>query len=673
MGMNMSVVVSIVVICTVSFVVLFVTKAATKIEMKYKALGFLVALLGCVAATQFMTLLIRIFTGRIISVENRFYPSVTIVSAVLFAWTTISVIRMRREKNPQSFGKRCLHFLPAFFSLVFTLFIFGPIDIYLNNIEEFTPNLVTLEIIPLLLLFGVLSSVVLSCWFACLFYRKSFSWALFCTVAVSLCFYLQGTYLNKNLTTIDGRTDAVPRSAVLLNLVVWLLIVAGILLFTKKITILRETIWYLVPLWIVLVQLIAGVYAVISTPKTTDVSAIPEHMAFSTDEMLTVSEEENIIVIILDYFSNQYVPIILERYPDALDCLHDFTFYTNDDTVYMSTIPSIPHFLTGRPVNPEVTVDEWYHEIWNSQETNSFYSLLRNAGYKAYAFTNAVATPELSVGSFENVVTQRVTDVSFHRLALCGNLFEVSLYRYLPVLLRHPYWILARSMGSNYTETCEPQERYENPYTNPGFSNALWEYGLSVDGSSKRYVFIHLEGMHEHTVDASGREKQNSSMAENGRGCFAIMQEYLDQLRALGVYDLSTIIITADHGDFFKDSQPICFVKRVGETRDEMAYSAAPVSENDYMATILAAAGVEEYAEFGRAYWDIPETEERLRSYWVRTSDSNYPAVRRRNSSIGYAADNVYYVYDYIGDRDDLTAQIAQGPTRIVPFVESLW
>ena len=668
----MSVVVSIVVTCAVSLAVLFATKTA-KIEMKYKALRFLVALLGCVAATQFMTLLIRIFTGRIISVENRFYPLVTIVSAVLFAWTASAAIKMRRGGDSRNFRKRWLWLMPAFFSLSFTLLVFGPTDIYLNNIAEFTGNLVTLDIIPLLLLFGLLFSALLSVWFACLFHGKSFHYAMFFVVAISLCFYLQGTYLNGRIATLDGRTDIISIKTLLLNFFVWFLIIAMVLFLATKIQILRETLWYLIPLWIVVVQLIAGVYTIAKTPLMTEVDVIPQRMSLSNDEILTVSAEENVIVIILDYFSNQYIPRILDKYPDALDGLHDFTFYTNMNTVYMSTLPSIPHFLTGQAVDPEATVDEWYYNIWGSPETHRLYGLMEEDGYNAYAFTPMIQTPELTVGMLKNVKYTQVVDVAFHRLNLCGNLIEVSLYRYLPVFLRQPYWLLARLQGDNYSETSEPKERYENVSTNYGFMSALQEYGLSADNNGKRYIFIHLVGMHEYSTDKLGAEKQGVPMEENGRGCFAVVEEYLNQLRALGVYDASTIIVTADHGDFFKDSQPICFVKRAGERCEQVSYNAAPISENDYVATILASIGIEEYTDFGRAYWDIPEDEARLRSYWVRTSDLSYPPVHRRGSSLGYAADNVFYIYDYIGDRNDLAAQIAQGPTRIVPFAESFW
>ena len=117
-------------------------------------------------------------------------------------------------------------------------------------------------------------------------------------------------------------------------------------------------------------------------------------------------------------------------------------------------------------------------------------------------------------------------------------------------------------------------------------------------------------------------------MIRQAKGSLRIAQELIDQMKRIGVYDCSTVILMADHGtvhDGIPDDafNPIFFVKRKGETGD-LKISDAPVWLMDLKATILNAAGYDAYREYGTSVFDLEENEERDRWFWcTHPSDEN--------------------------------------------------
>ena len=100
-----------------------------------------------------------------------------------------------------------------------------------------------------------------------------------------------------------------------------------------------------------------------------------------------VSANRNVIVLILDYFSSDYLENMYEVYPEATDFLHDFTYYDNMDCTYYGTFPSLSHMLTGIEVDATLSVNEWCKEIWENEETITFYDELCKAGFITNVYT----------------------------------------------------------------------------------------------------------------------------------------------------------------------------------------------------------------------------------------------------------------------------------------------
>ncbi len=108
-----------------------------------------------------------------------------------------------------------------------------------------------------------------------------------------------------------------------------------------------------------------------------------------------------------------------------------------------------------------------------------------------------------------------------------------------------------------------------------------------------------------------------------------ITSYYLKELKRLGVYDNSTIIITADHGDWVASmdlpemaTSPILLYKPANAPAEPVKVSSAPISHSDYFGTILDALG-QSYAKYGTKFSDYSDGDEREREFLYITHDQS--------------------------------------------------
>jgi len=100
--------------------------------------------------------------------------------------------------------------------------------------------------------------------------------------------------------------------------------------------------------------------------------------------------------------------------------------------------------------------------------------------------------------------------------------------------------------------------------------------------------------------------------------------EYLDQLKRLGLYKNSTIVITGDHGSRRDDINPLesaivtgLFVKPAGRAGEPLAFNSAPVSSDNLRPFIYEQAGLP-YASLGKTYFEVPQNAENARYLYHR-------------------------------------------------------
>ena len=162
------------------------------------------------------------------------------------------------------------------------------------------------------------------------------------------------------------------------------------------------------------------------------------------------------------------------------------------------------------------------------------------------------------------------------------------------------------------------------------FYDTVQNTGVSVNGDySSAFRFYHMYGSHPGAVlNENAEYEANVSLPQALRGDIKIIQAYLDQLKELGLYDNTTVIITADHGDFpgelIRPQTCLMLVKMAdADSTAPLKTSNAPISHDDMFATVIKGLGGD-YAAYGKSIDEIAEDEVRTRYHYntvVRQED----------------------------------------------------
>lgn len=552
-------------------------------------------------------------------------------------------------------------FLPMFMAL-----IFGPAEIFFANSHEFP--FVYKEFAGTLALIALAVTAGLT--FLCVLLPERVSTVLLALIAGgSLAAYVQVMFLNKNLDLLGVRPEGyvADQGKAVVNLIVWGVILIAAIVFAIWKYALARKVFYAVGGFLLAIQVIA--YGTLFLSAKKDAFEYPEtDWHLSGAEQYTVSAKENVIVLILDYCSNTYIDKMEEVYPGSTEFLHDFTEFTNVDCHYFGTFPSLCHMFTGQEVDPSLSIDDWCNSIWTADSTKQFYDGLHQNGYKTGFFTNdkdlilGGNSVETITDVFDNVINSPTKlDIDYKRLI--KTMIKMSGYRMAPITFKSAFYTNLDEYGTIVI----PQED-DVRKLNSQFYAKLKDKRLSLDKKNNRFIIEHLMGPHLWTTDEYGNEKEDASLEETVKGCMTIVEEYLNQLKELGVYDQSTIIITADHGEGYK-SQVVFYMKKANETHEKSPVNRAQLSLDNLLPTIAEAAGLDAM-DYGETVYDVAEDERRVREYWMRWNDDRYPQVPCFSNTKN-GSSNVYYVFEYEGDLKDLLEKMEQEPTRIEPMAES--
>lgn len=564
--------------------------------------------------------------------------------------------------------KRLNNFIVCFLPW-FMWMIFGPMEIYMGNISQylfgysdFIYIMIAIALVGSLIFFGILSILP----------QKAQTIFRLLIFAFSVGSYIQVMFLNTGIDLLGVTPDAtdISKRDAVKNGSVWFLVLLILVFLYIKRKELLESITIYGSMFLFAIQFIA-LTSLLLTAEEDAYKKDYNNISCITDEgQFTVSSDENIIVVILDFFSNQYLDPMLTQYPDALDYLNDFTYYSNTDCTYYGTFPSLAHLATGQQVQMDMSVNDWFEYIWNCEETRNYYQELQDKGFVCNFYTNEQSylcgdnPANIMEGCIENLGTKSYTPVIDYPV-LIRTMMKMGGYRMVPYIMKP----LLYTNFSEYSSMVHKDEGTVSTRNSDFYHNILTDR-IVLDSNNKRYTVHHLVGNHDYYTAADGTYQAGVTLEENSKGCMHIMETYLEKLKELDVYDNSTIIITSDHGGA-RDSQPIFFMKKANETHDTLVINEAPVSFIDFQATIAKVAGLD-YTQYGRAFDEIPEDEIRERTVYVREMHDNYPKVKKYNAKQNSTL-NAYGGYSYTGNIDDLLRQYDEGPTEVIPMFDSFY
>ena len=496
--------------------------------------------------------------------------------------------------------RQALQALPLCLFFALTLTLFAATQMVCDNQEEFwftwaqmAPGVVRVG----LWVWGALTLLL------AVLPRRAFPWGQGVLLGLGVAALLQGNGLNADYGALNGQAIVWEDYTVygLINTALW----AGILFICLS---LRQ--WKRFGALCVVLPCLLAVgeggwiayrAAQAPTPQT--------ETYLSQAGLYTVGTEENLLVLVLDSVDADQFAQALAEDPDLSRRLEGFTWYRNAMGLSDPTKYGLPALLTGQAYTQPV---DYAGFIAAAYADTPLYTMLAGDVWDARFFTDSRYV-SLDAGVVDNLAREElaVNDPA----GLTRDLLRLCAFRYAPHFLKPQLWMYSNVFLPYAQAQGEPV--YE--VTDPAFDARLREEGLEAT-TERAFRLIHLTGMHPpYTMDADCQyQAQGVTAQEQMRGCLRLAEDYLEQLRALGVYDRSAVLILADHGTDTVH-RPLLLLKRPGDT-GEMAVNDAPVSYADLPATYVA---LLTGAQAGTELWSIHQGQARTRLYYHESSRNN--------------------------------------------------
>lgn len=514
------------------------------------------------------------------------------------------------------------------FTFVFTFILFGPCEIYIQNRQEmpfpFSAMFWTL------LSFGALFFAVLT---GLLFLLRGrlFNYVLSILFAITLSGYLQGNFFS-GVSTLDGNTVnwLNNQASMLLSLLLWFAVFIAVffLLYISR------------RLWAHGIQLICTILigAQLVALIVLFVQAGPRHIwqsglgdcYVSRENIYELAPQQNVVVFLLDRMDNQYMDLALNSHPDWGEQLTDFTYYHNFTGSYSNTRPAVSYFFTGVQHDYSVPWEDYFERAW-TKPLHPLLPDLHNAGYRTGVYTEGPYVFGDARDAEDCVDNIRAANRTIHYTQLLQRVMELSTYRYAPEALRPFFQIYTGDLTDTISVQGDGTENDIYVLDDVTFWHDYREQGLHTNPDlSGAFLFYHLNGAHSpYCMDENAEALEDGATLDSQiTGNMRMIFRYIDELKELGLYDDTTIIITTDHGRPPKtegnigdvsDSR-VCtlMIKPAGAaTGLPLQTSHKQVCQDNLRASILSYFGLDSTA-YGRTIESIDEYEPMTRYVWIR-------------------------------------------------------
>ena len=375
---------------------------------------------------------------------------------------------------------------------------------------------------------------------------------------------------------------------------------------------------------------------------------------FSEDGMYETSVSGNIVVIVSDTFEGTYMNRVLEKYPEYRETLSDITFYDNMSGTSVFTNYSYPKILTGVDLPVGAFPQDGMAACFDSQTTLD--RVLKN-GWEIGYYTTFAPTASIR-DKVVNYSDQPMHPSPAGAWGLTKLLIRNSLFRSAPNQLKQRF-----VTGSLDYELLKSTRVNADPYIedDQAFYFHIRDNGLEAVDSAPRYLLFELWGIHEPShFDANVEYVTypedmpiDEKKTEAARAQLTILREYLDQLKAAGTYDDTTVIMTADHG-YRMRFWPVFLVKEAHRAENGFRTDHTPLSmQDDYEDLLDALTSGKTFSEAAAAYTD----ESRVRHALDFRADKWLDRVSQRSfvEILGPAGDPESYRYvreEFVRDED---------------------
>lgn len=531
--------------------------------------------------------------------------------------------------------KNIVRILPETIFLIITYAFFAPSSLFLSNIDEFSISYG--KIVPVLLAvsFLLLAVMVIT---AVLLVKEE--WVLrwkTLIFSVALGFYLQSNFLNPALPELNGIAIDWQQYVVsgIISTLVWLLCIIGlqvaVAFWKERVTqVSKYASWF--------ISAVQVVTLVVLLLTTTDSKG--SNIALLKEDEFTVGSGNNVIIFVLDSLGGAKLEEVLAEDEQMKENLSDFTFFTNAVSGGAYTSVGMPMFFTGMEFDSSwKNYDDYLQEAWSEVE---LYDDLKEQNFDIRIFTDGRYLTNVSEDVITNAMYVGDSYYIEDYIDFAKDMYQFTSFYSMPQLLKQFFWMysddITRQIKTTGWETREDENELAvaNGADNYAFDDVqFYQDFLAADGLDIKYEnsyrLYHLSGAHEPYNMDENAQPSDSDEIRQIKGSMKIVKEYIDELKRLGLYDSSTIIITADHGragDEEGIQQNPCLLVKSKQEGHALIFSDVPVHARNVMATI-AKESLTEYSSYGPSVYDIDKNSdvERLHTIAAPVRGKLFPEI----------------------------------------------
>lgn len=530
----------------------------------------------------------------------------------------------------------------ASIALPLILCVAVPLEIFKNNMLEFTFSLMDFWWICLLL--GLGFSVL---FFVILMVLPKLPRRIMAYTLIMLAFmaFIQGNYLNAGINSLTGDGNGeteISMTLVVINLMIWIVVIALAVFFAiwkdKKGII--KSVATILSIVVIATQLMSFMVSSFTTKNLyrnkNSVSAETGEYSYKslTNEGLTkLSNSSNIYYFVLDRFDEKFALEAYQNQPDIYDNLTGFTWFQDYISLYGHTFPGVVSMLTNKPYMEEKGREEFLKTAYEGE--NPLSELVDN-GYEINLYTQEYYA--YVGGNLPDYVSNLKGGKLYatSKLQIALRMCQLAVYRCVPLLFKLSDLMTFGTQSMNY------YTRFEANDGAIGYkldSKINYEIVRNVEfetTDTKKFSFIHLDGCHGDVYDdnwkkLSSREATNTQAVKNS---FAIVDKYIEKLKEKGLYESATIIITGDHGIPSGDDdclghamQTALFVKPAGSGSGSLKISNSQVSQNNIWKTIFGSVGITSGLTLEKSVFEVgdePQTRYNIWQTWNARKTISY-------------------------------------------------
>lgn len=465
------------------------------------------------------------------------------------------------------------------FVVSFMIWIYEPITMYANNIEDLWFSF-KIVIGPLLLLF-VITFIILSIIYTLIYYinnkyffqKPIYSFSLIVSFIAFFALYIQGNFLIYNLPPLDGTMINWSSYKVdkIISLVLWVVLIIVSIILIKKIKIDKTINIYKCGSFIILAMLFVSL---LSTFLTTDIFRNKEILEFTMNNFDDASTNKNFYIFLVDAVDSVIFDEVLNK-SEYKDTFNDFSYYKDTMSGYPFTRDSIPFIFSGN---------------WNENKTD--FITYFNKSMDESSLLNSLREKKYNINLYDQEliwftdVGKKTSNISSDKISVDIPVFarqEVKyfIYKYFPYFLKK----------YSYIDTMDFNNRTKYRIKNKVFewkNNFVYEHitNNKINKIEQPYFsFIHTEGAHvPFDMDENLNPISNGTYYQKIGATIKTIDAFIHRLKENDVYDNSVIIVMADHGysfiGFEGRQNPLLLIKGIDEHHD-LYYSDIPISHED--------------------------------------------------------------------------------------------